>query len=161
MKRTTLLPKIGSERDWIEDFNHENGKYLSQCGTCAHHFYGHMSRFLCKLCWNNAQRPKNPITTPIRITLSRRKGWKMPDNTVIVARPSKYGNPHRIGFCPDCGISHTRAEALDLFESMMENPTLRALKGLAELRGKNLACWCKPGEACHADVLLRLANQTP
>lgn len=26
------------------------------------------------------------------------------------------------------------------------------------LRGKNLACWCKPGEPCHADVLLELAN---
>lgn len=32
---------------------------------------------------------------------------------------------------------------------------LGALRGL---RGKNLACWCKPGEPCHADVLLELAN---
>jgi hypothetical protein len=29
---------------------------------------------------------------------------------------------------------------------------------MRELRGKNLACWCKPGEPCHADVLLELAN---
>lgn len=28
-----------------------------------------------------------------------------------------------------------------------------------ELRGKNLACWCKPGEPCHVDVLLELANR--
>lgn len=28
----------------------------------------------------------------------------------------------------------------------------------AELAGKNLACWCRPGEPCHADVLLELAN---
>ena len=28
----------------------------------------------------------------------------------------------------------------------------------AELRGRNLACWCKQGEPCHADVLLRVAN---
>ena len=28
-----------------------------------------------------------------------------------------------------------------------------------ELRGKNLACSCKPGTPCHADVLLELANQ--
>lgn len=28
-----------------------------------------------------------------------------------------------------------------------------------ELRGKNLACWCKPGEPCHADVLLEIANR--
>jgi hypothetical protein len=27
-----------------------------------------------------------------------------------------------------------------------------------ELRGKNLACFCKPGDPCHADVLLELAN---
>lgn len=26
------------------------------------------------------------------------------------------------------------------------------------LRGKNLACWCKLGDPCHADVLLELAN---
>jgi hypothetical protein len=29
---------------------------------------------------------------------------------------------------------------------------------LAPLRGKNVACWCKPGAPCHADVLLELAN---
>ena len=33
------------------------------------------------------------------------------------------------------------------------------LDNLKTLRGKNLACWCKPGTACHADVLLRLANE--
>ena len=29
---------------------------------------------------------------------------------------------------------------------------------LPALRGKNLACWCRPGTPCHADVLLELAN---
>ena len=28
-----------------------------------------------------------------------------------------------------------------------------------ELAGKNLACWCKPGAPCHADVLLEIANR--
>lgn len=27
------------------------------------------------------------------------------------------------------------------------------------LRGKNLACFCKPGTPCHADVLLEMANR--
>lgn len=27
-----------------------------------------------------------------------------------------------------------------------------------ELRGKDLACWCKEGQPCHADVLLEIAN---
>lgn len=30
---------------------------------------------------------------------------------------------------------------------------------MPNLRGKNLACWCKPGSPCHADVLLELANE--
>jgi hypothetical protein len=34
----------------------------------------------------------------------------------------------------------------------------KLLQRLPELRGKNLACWCKPGEPCHGHVLLELAN---
>jgi hypothetical protein len=30
---------------------------------------------------------------------------------------------------------------------------------IGELRGKNLACWCKLDQPCHADVLLRMANE--
>lgn len=30
---------------------------------------------------------------------------------------------------------------------------------LSELKGKDLACWCKEGSVCHADVLLELANK--
>lgn len=32
------------------------------------------------------------------------------------------------------------------------------LTRLPDLRGRDLACWCKPGCPCHADVLLELAN---
>lgn len=28
-----------------------------------------------------------------------------------------------------------------------------------ELRGSNLACWCKLGAPCHADILLKIANE--
>jgi hypothetical protein len=30
-----------------------------------------------------------------------------------------------------------------------------------DLRGKNLACYCKLSEPCHADVLLAIANAEP
>jgi len=30
-----------------------------------------------------------------RIQLSRTKGWRRPENTVVVSRPSKWGNPYR------------------------------------------------------------------
>ncbi|SEG58825.1 DUF4326 domain-containing protein [Bosea lathyri] len=29
----------------------------------------------------------------------------------------------------------------------------------SKLRGRNLACWCRPGAPCHADVLVELANR--
>jgi len=39
---------------------------------------------------------------PQRVQLRRTKGWRMPANTVVVARPSKWGNPfdfRRSDFC--------------------------------------------------------------
>ena len=37
------------------------------------------------------------MNKPIRIQLSRRKGWRMPPLTVNVARPGRWGNPYRAG----------------------------------------------------------------
>ncbi len=30
---------------------------------------------------------------------------------------------------------------------------------ISEIKGKNLACWCKQGQPCHANTLLRWANR--
>lgn len=30
---------------------------------------------------------------PFRVQLSRRRGWRLPANTAVVSRPTKYGNP--------------------------------------------------------------------
>lgn len=97
-----------------------------------------------------------PPCSPVRVTLSRKVGWRMPANTVKVCRPTKYGNPHLVGFCPVCGVEHTQAEAVEEFRAMLELAEIPA--DLSELRGKNLACWCKAGTPCHADVLIDLAN---
>jgi hypothetical protein len=37
------------------------------------------------------------------------------------------------------------------------NPQL-AKQAREELAGRDLLCWCKPGEPCHADVLIEVAN---
>jgi hypothetical protein len=46
---------------------------------------------------------------------------------------------------------------------MLSDPEMRAAAGypadLSSLRGKNLACWCRAGTPCHADVLLEVANE--
>jgi len=107
---------------------------------------------------------------PARVTLSRAKGWKMPPNTVKVARPSKWGNPYRVvseeGFplIVDQDHNYVDAQCGDWDEAQRAVVQLfreRCIDGmkLSELRGKNLACWCKPGDTCHADILLELANK--
>lgn len=104
------------------------------------------------------------MTTPIRVQLRREAGWKMPPNTVKVDRATVWGNPFRAGRSHPLGHCPPDAEgATGFFEMMLDDPQLRAAVGyptdLSPLRGKNLACWCKPGEFCHADVLLKAANK--
>ncbi len=31
---------------------------------------------------------------------------------------------------------------------------------ISDLKAKNLSCWCKTGNICHADVLIKLSNKT-
>lgn len=104
---------------------------------------------------------------PRRIQLSRAKGWRMPPNTVKVDRTTRWGNPYREGdtrspegfpFAPNAGPLD-RAGAVRQFRALTADRLNRDPLFLAELHGKNLACWCKPGEPCHADVLLELANR--
>lgn len=69
---------------------------------------------------------------------------------VYVGRPTKWGNPFKVG------RDGTRREVIAKYRAyLLEHETL--MDELPELRGKILACWCAP-KACHADVLLELAN---
>ena len=93
-----------------------------------------------------------------RIQRKRSKGWQMPPNTVYVGRPSHHGNKYRVG-------EHgTAAECVQMFrtdwEWGLQHPLgkLVLTSTLDKLRGKNLACWCRLDQPCHADVLLELAN---
>lgn len=97
------------------------------------------------------------MSMPQRIQLRRTKGWKMPVNTVKVDRSTQYGNPCHTGYCPNCGVTHTAEEAVAEFRATCVDPeTVSRIR--EHLAGKNLACWCKSDEPCHADVLLELAN---
>lgn len=56
-----------------------------------------------------------------------------------------------------CQKKHDRGEAVLLYEEYLDSrPDL--LADLPKLRGRDLICWCAP-RACHADILLRRANQ--
>ncbi|MDH7638918.1 DUF4326 domain-containing protein [Sphingomonas oryzagri] len=115
------------------------------------------------------------MTAPVRIQLSRRKGWRMPENTVSVARPGIFGNPWTVADARAAGYSKCDTVLAAWCKSLFRDWLLkrdgitemlvggkkrreRLLAELPRLRGKNLACWCHPSEPCHADVLLELAN---
>lgn len=115
--------------------------------------------------------------TPTRIQRKRTAGWRMPENTIYVGRPTRFGNPFRAGveFCgPTIRCLHAPAELVSEFRTWLVADELHPLfwdKDLIEahtaikvalrrgdLAGKNLACWCPTGQPCHADVLLEIAN---
>jgi hypothetical protein len=89
--------------------------------------------------------------TPKRSQQKRAKGWKMPPNTVSVARPSKWGNPYSLD-------EFGRDKAVALYREYLTSGKGKKLP-VGALRGKNLACFCAPGLPCHAEVLLELANR--
>ena len=81
--------------------------------------------------------------------------YNVPEDAVYVGRPSEWGNPFRIG------RDGTREEVIAKFEKIYVPAILKKKPDWLEpLRGKDLVCWCAP-EACHGDVLLRLANAEP
>ena len=69
---------------------------------------------------------------------------------VYIGRPSKWGNPYKIG------RDGTRKEVLEKYrEYILNNEYLMSC--LHELKGKRLGCWCKP-KACHGDILAEMVN---
>lgn len=122
---------------------------------------------------------------PKRIQRKRTKGWRMPAGAVSVCRPSRHGNPFRIGgwyirgdvggfrlplrmIFTEAAPGHedsrftcisTAAEAVEWFRWYVGTWTDGRREEVArELRGRDLACFCELTEPCHADVLLELAN---
>lgn len=107
-----------------------------------------------------------------RVQLSRARGWRMPPNTVKVDRTTKWGNPFIVGAQGNaaqcvyhyglllCGY-HCLSTGIEC--GRRQNVAYAAIKaqmpGWKALRGKNLACWCRIGEPCHADLILMVANR--
>lgn len=119
--------------------------------------------------------------TPRRIKRERTRGWRLPENTMIVSRPSRFGNPFTIKDAVEAEFTQPRRACVENFGEWLRVGTAggwyeqtyrigrqvfdrrRILADLHLLRGKDLACTCplpEPGEPdhCHATVLLKLAN---
>lgn len=115
---------------------------------------------------------------PRRMQLSRKAGFNLQAASRAlnglpakrITRPGKWGNPFtieetavRYGLDADAA----QAKAVELCGLWLHGkldpeltpgdpPSLSDIR--AELAGHNLACWCRPGTPCHADVLIALAN---
>jgi hypothetical protein len=110
--------------------------------------------------------------------LSRKAGFNLQEASKAlnglpakrITRPGKWGNPftiedtaQRYGLDADAA----QAKAVALCEQWLKGTLSKRLSPgepppRAEIRdelvGHNLACWCRPGTPCHADVLIELAN---
>jgi hypothetical protein len=112
---------------------------------------------------------------PERLQLSRRKGYRKPEGAVVVARPSKWGNPFTFDGYLSQEWTYPSGEPFKLTKEVLREWAFRdfrrelldghlhAYPSIAEIRtalaGKDLACWCPLDQPCHADVLLELANR--
>lgn len=77
-------------------------------------------------------------------------GYVGVQSTVYIGRPSKWGNPFKIG------RDGTRAECIEKYREYI-NGREDLLQDLGELKGMALLCHCKP-RSCHGDVLVELVE---
>ena len=74
---------------------------------------------------------------PDRVQRSRRKGARLPPNTLCCTRPAKWSNPYT---------------TLEEFAARLDEHLVGDLPEL--LAYDHLACWCSLDKECHVDVIL-------
>lgn len=102
-----------------------------------------------------------------RIQLRRSRGWIKSVGAVVVPWPhSKFANPYpsQTNGRPSITVTvdgqsvtvYNRAQPVELFRAYLRrHPEL--VDAARALAGRDLTCWCKPHEECHAHELLRIA----
>lgn len=106
---------------------------------------------------------------PMRIQRKRVKGWRRPENTKVVTRPGKYGNPFLItakwgghlvmdsryndpvGFfatsdgqdrATKCALDLYRLYLIEKYHAARANNSIEFTVFKQDLYGRNLACFC-------------------
>lgn len=86
----------------------------------------------------------------------------MPENTVYVGRPTQWGNEFEVGngITPEIAVQRFALHMEGYWGWALNRPDgIQELREwLKPLRGKNLACWCKENQPCHADILLEMVE---
>lgn len=87
---------------------------------------------------------------PRRVQVVR--GQRLRD-VVFVGAPSSWRNPFDWREMPG-----GRAAAVERYRRLFYDYPVLVERARRYLAGRDLACWCRIGEPCHADVLLVIAN---
>lgn len=94
------------------------------------------------------------MSAPRRVQRRRIKGWRKPEGSVCVTRPSRWANPYVVGI-----HATDRAEAVELYRRYLADHPELVAEIREHLAGKVLCCYCPVDDRpCHADVLLEVAN---
>lgn len=98
---------------------------------------------------------------PVRLRGTSRNARALPTACAYVGPRSLYANPFTAGGRSPLGPPLEAAESVDLFAATLRGPVGRyyAARFARALHGLDLMCTCPLDVPCHADVLLRLANE--
>lgn len=104
------------------------------------------------------------VTTakPKRIQRRRTKGWRIPPNSKYIGRGTLWGNPYRVKgplVHPNERRAYSNLDAVAMYRWALR--TGRLPYNEADIRAnfkgvEYIVCWCKPNEACHGDVILKI-----
>ena len=97
---------------------------------------------------------------PKRIARRRTAGWRMPSNAVYVGRPAIFGNPFRTATAFRRWLIEDYIIEPGHDWDVLDRRRADIFASLGKLTGRDLVCWCREGDPCHADTLLELANIT-
>ena len=76
---------------------------------------------------------------------------KESEYTIFIGRPSKWGNPFKIG------KDGTRKEVLEKYRQYLLNHKL-LMEDILSLDGEILGCYCKP-KPCHGDIIVETIDE--
>lgn len=100
------------EKDWPEDWGHENGQYYCRCMYCRDMFIGYKRRVVCKQCSSieTKQTPENPTIKHLLSCVKTDTSGKW-ISTEEAEKLIKLAICHAVGYCGE-NLSKTVSGAL-------------------------------------------------
>lgn len=77
---------------------------------------------------------------------------KIPEGALLVARPSRWGNPYSLA-------KYSRSESLTKYQDWLDQKLVEDYNFLRPLYNKMLVCYCDLNVTCHADLILEKIHE--